>query len=149
MSLVMGVGITALSLGLVAGSHSGSDEAAVGAFQRCDAVTDALGSPIEKVPWRMSCGEYEGGGNHGEANWSITVRGPKGQASGWYSASYVGDDPWQVHAATLDLADGRTIRAVPCMSGSPAPEPPSRDRERDRDRDPDERRSKGGKGKRR
>ena len=145
---VMGLSVVMLVGGLafIPLSHTGSDQAAVEAFEDCPAVTDALGSPLERVPYSMGCGEYEGGGGHAESSWTITVRGPKGSASGWYSASYTGSQPWVVHSATIDLPSG-TVSAVPCASGS-RPEPAPR-RGRDRDRDDDERPRRGKQGKRR
>jgi len=167
LSLVFSLGFTVvLTAGIlmaVSGSHAGSDAAAIEVYEACPAVTDELGSPLERVPWTMSCGEYEGGGSHGSADWTIKIRGPKGTASGHYAASYSGDEPWEVRVAMVDLPSGKSIDAAHCDGFAPTPRPdpepePDRDRDRDeRDRDradrdrPDrgergDRRGKGGKG---
>jgi len=140
-SLVLAIGISSFVLVVIHQSHQGSDQAAIEAFEACPAITAELGAPLERVPWSMSCGEYEGSGNRGVANWNIPVRGPKGQASGWYSATYTGNSPWVVDTAHLTLSDGRTVQAVPCEGGRPAPSPPARERPR-----PDRERKGGGQG---
>ncbi len=129
-SLVLGVSITAGVLGIISMSHTDSDVAAISVYQACPAVTRELGTPLERIPWTMSCGEYEGGSGHADSNWTIRVRGPKGTASGWYHASHTGG-PWDVERATLTLPSGSEVDAAHCAPAptpgpSPAPSKPSR-----------------------
>jgi len=153
-ALVMTVGVFAI----ISQSHVESDKAAIAAFEACPAVTAELGSPLKRVPWSMSCGEYEGGGSRADADWTIRVEGPKGTASGWYAASYTGNNPWMVHTATIDLPSGRTVTAVPCAGGAapqPSPKPTPTPRSKPDRGDRGDKgggkggKSKGGKGKRR
>lgn len=117
MAIVLPIGI----LMIVESSRTGSDAAAIEAFEACSPVTEALGQPLERVPWSPGCGEYEGGGGHADANFSMKIRGPKGSASAWYQASHNGG-PWTVNRATVDLPSGQ-ITAVPCEVEAPSPRP--------------------------
>jgi hypothetical protein len=129
MAPLLGLPIVVLTLGGISMSQKGSDAAALAAYEACPAITAALGTPLEEATLSMGCGESSSGGGHGDAEWTITIVGPKGRASGWYHASYHGGGPWTVLSATATLPDGQTVSAVPCPSPAPpapAPEPPAR-----------------------
>jgi hypothetical protein len=126
-SLVMGLGILVITAVIpvfaVSFSHGDSDQAAVAAFNRCPAVTDALGKPVARTEWTMAWGESQSGGGSGTGNWTISVHGPKGSGRGWYSARYVNSGPWEIQMATVQLDDGRKLTAVPCETREEKPEP--------------------------
>ena len=96
-------------------SHADADAAAIAEIEKCSAVTEALGTPIEEVPYSLGCGEYSSGGGFAAASYTIPVQGPKGSGSLTYMAEQHGG-PWNVHGATLSTSSG-TITAVPCGGG--------------------------------
>jgi hypothetical protein len=149
-SLGMAVGITVAVFVMISASKSGADEAALLAFNACPTITAELGSPIRESTLSMGCGETESSGSHGTAKWTMSIEGPRGSASAWYSATFNGNRPWQVDAANVTLADGRTLDAVPCARAPQGEEPIERPRDREREpeereRDPQDRDRKGGK----
>jgi hypothetical protein len=121
LTLGLGCGITGIVFGSIGMSRRGSDAAAIEAFSQCREVVAALGTPMHRRPLSMGCGEYEGGGSSGDANWQITVQGPRGSASGWYQASYRNNEPWTVTGGSIELASGTVT--LPCTPPSAAPQP--------------------------
>lgn len=134
LSAVFGLGMTIVMpiviLGIISLGRGDSDKAALEAMNACAAVTDVLGSPIEKSTLSMGCGESSSGGGAGHASWSMRVQGPKGSANASYTASYTANQPWTVTSASVNTSAG-TISAVPCASPSPSPAQPG-DRPRSR-----------------
>jgi hypothetical protein len=125
MAPLLGIPIAVLTIGGIQMSQQGSDEAALAAFSACPTITAALGTPLSEPTLSMGCGESSSGGGHGEAEWTITIVGPKGRASGWYSAEYHGGGPWTVVSATATLPGGQTVSAVPCPAAAPPAAPPA------------------------
>lgn len=129
MAPLLGFPLTCGIFGIIEWSRSGSDAAAIAAFNACPAIVAELGAPIEEATLSTGCGEYEGGGSSGEAEWSMRLTGPKGSASAWYAGHYYNNNPWEIDSASVTLSDGRTLTAVPCPQ--PAPRvPPSPAEER-------------------
>ncbi len=122
VGIVFSVVLTAGILAVVEMSHAGADAAAIEAASKCDAVTSALGSPIEEAPMSFGCGEYNGGTNSATASFTIQVKGPKGRGSLTYHGSKRGG-AWTINAATME-AGGKSIQVVPCGGGGgPGPTP--------------------------
>jgi hypothetical protein len=129
---MLGIPITVVTLGAIQMSQQAADEAALAAFAACPTITAALGTPLSEPTLSMGCGESSSGGGHGDAEWTITIVGPKGRASGWYHAVYDGGGPWTVLSAQATLPDGQTVTAVPCpalaIPAVPPPAPPAEPR---------------------
>ncbi len=115
VGLTAGIGIVVLGV-LLAMPRGGSDAVLV-AMAQCPAVTAAMGSPLRVSKWSMGCGEESSGGGSGNAQWTISVQGPKQGASVSYAASYLANEPWDVQRAVVSLDDGTTVTAVPCEGG--------------------------------
>jgi len=143
-SLALVLSIAAIGVFFVVGMPKGGSDEVIAAMAACPAVTAAMGSPLQKAPVSMGCGEQSSGGGSGSATWTIGVNGPTMSGDVSYQATYLGNQPWQILNAVVELDDGRTIVAVPCAGGSPPPQaPPGRTPPVERDDRPD--RGKGGK----
>jgi hypothetical protein len=140
LSLGLTCGIGGFVLALLVAIPKGGSDAVVTAMNACPAVVDALGTPIELTPLSLGCGKEASGGGSGLANFTLSVAGPKASGTVAYRASYTAGGPWEINAATVSLADGRAIAAVPCQGGATGgpvappkgPGPPRPDRGEDR-----------------
>jgi hypothetical protein len=130
-SVALSLAIAAIGMFAVVGMPKGGSDEVAAALEACPAVAAAMGSPIRPDRLSMGCGEQSSGGGSGSATWTIGVSGSKLSGDVSYRATYLGNQPWTIESAVVDLDDGRSIVAVPCTGGSaPAPRAPAPDRDR-------------------
>lgn len=109
-------------------------------------VTDALGSPV--TPGMMLNGSVNQSGNTGSANFTIPLKGPKGEGSLQVDATMKGGK-WTFDTLTADVAgksidllagDGPKLPAgtPPSMNGAPPDDAPPGDLPADDELPPDE-----------
>lgn len=75
--------------------------------QASPAVQEALGTPIEEG--FMFQGSINVDGNSGNADFSVPLKGPKGEAKLVVTARRASANPWQYSVQEVRLPDGRVI----------------------------------------
>ncbi|MBA2321738.1 MAG: hypothetical protein H0V89_11345, partial [Deltaproteobacteria bacterium] len=105
-SLAIMLSIAAMGMFFVVGMPKGGSAEAVAAISACPAVTAAMGTPIVAKKVSMGCGEQSSGGGSGSATWTIGVTGPKASGDVSYQATYLGNQPWTIQSAVVDLDNG-------------------------------------------
>lgn len=96
-------------------SCMGFEEPTLRAIEGCPPAAAALGTPVTRSFFGLSCGNAETNDAFGNASWSFPVSGPNGSGSVDVVAEMRGG-PWRVLRATVETGAG-TWEVVSCSGG--------------------------------